>query len=224
MKIYSIYRATNKINLKVYLGFTSNFIKRKSAHKKNAERGCDVKFYRAIRKHGWENFIFDLVYQSVDKEHTRDIMEPYFISEYDSIKNGYNSTSGGEGAPTVEGETHPMKRQEQRIRQGNSVRGKNNPIHKVTEDKKKEMIACLFTPLAIEKKSGLNHYNVDKTLYKFENVLTGEIVILTKYEFAKLYNLTKATIGAIVRGNQRTTGPGGPWRFIQKVNLDTLSF
>ena len=37
------------------------------------------------------------MYQSKDREHTLKTMEPYFINEYDSFNNGYNSTIGGEG-------------------------------------------------------------------------------------------------------------------------------
>jgi group I intron endonuclease len=206
MSIYSIYRFTNKVNSKVYIGFTSNFVKRRSAHKKSAERGDDIKFYRAIRKHGWENFIFDIIYQSKDKEHTRDVMEPYFIAEYDSLKNGYNSTCGGDRASTVVGDTHHMKRAEQRKRQGNVVRGNNNPIHKLNDDKKKYIKERLFSKESIDKRSGVNHYLTDKRLHKFQNVITDEIVILTRYEFAKKFSLISGSVGAIITGKRKTTG------------------
>jgi group I intron endonuclease len=101
MNIYSIYKATNKINGKVYIGFDSNWPHRKnchkSYHKRNNQKESKNKFYRALRKYGWENFQWLVIYQSKDKEYTKNIMENYFINEYDSFKNGYNSTLGGDG-------------------------------------------------------------------------------------------------------------------------------
>jgi len=50
-----------------------------------------------LRKYGWNNFYWDIIYQSKDGEHCKTIMESFFISVYNSYKNGYNSTLGGEG-------------------------------------------------------------------------------------------------------------------------------
>jgi len=96
MNIYSIYKATNKVNGKVYIGFDSNWPHRKNSHKCYHKNG-DTKFYRAIKKYGWDNFDWEIIYQSKDKIHTKDIMENYFIEQYHSYKNGYNSTLGGDG-------------------------------------------------------------------------------------------------------------------------------
>lgn len=115
MIIYNIYKSTNKINNKVYIGFTKNFIKRIKNHK----RCCDVYdknndfrvFYSAIKKYGWENFEWEIIYQSKNLDHTKNVMENYFIKEYKSFVgfkgcNGYNMSLGGEG-------THGRKCSEQ---------------------------------------------------------------------------------------------------------------
>jgi group I intron endonuclease len=96
MNIYTIYKATNLINNKCYIGFDSRFPRRIYFHKYNYPN-TDFKFYRAIRKYGWDNFEWEIIYQSNDKDYTKNIMENYFIEEYDSYLNGYNSTFGGEG-------------------------------------------------------------------------------------------------------------------------------
>jgi group I intron endonuclease len=96
MNIYSIYKATNKINGKCYIGFDSNWPNRKSYHKSFYKKQ-NYKFYLAIRKHGFDNFQWELLYQSKDVEHTLNVMENYFIIEYDSYNKGYNSTLGGDG-------------------------------------------------------------------------------------------------------------------------------
>ncbi len=91
MSIYSIYRVTNKANGKIYIGFTKYWPRRKDQHiyKKDGNR-----FHRALIKYGRNNFVWELLYQSTDKYHTLNIMEPYFIKEYDSFLNGYNDNNG----------------------------------------------------------------------------------------------------------------------------------
>jgi group I intron endonuclease len=98
MNIYSIYKVTNKINNKVYIGFCCNFQKRIYRHKYNSTiLKKNQHFYNAMRKYGFENFSFEEIYSSVEKKHCLSVMEPYFIQEYKSDVFGYNMTSGGEG-------------------------------------------------------------------------------------------------------------------------------
>jgi len=121
-KIYSIYKVTNQVNNHVYIGFTQNFKVRKHAHMKASEKGIDIPFYRAIRKYGWNNFSWEIIYQSKDGEHTKNIMEPYFISLYysnDGI-HGYNSTCGGDGLTSKSWIQEMRKRQSELTKIGMS--------------------------------------------------------------------------------------------------------
>lgn len=97
MNIYTIYKATNKINGKHYIGFDSKFPSRKSSHKNSLKTTTNNKFHRAIKKYGWDNFEWEILYQSKDLDHTKNEMEKFFITEFDSYYKGYNSTFGGEG-------------------------------------------------------------------------------------------------------------------------------
>jgi len=102
MDIYTIYKVTNIVNNKVYIGFDSRWPQRQKDHKKvsfnSNSKDYNLYFHRAIRKYGKENFIWEIIYQSKDGYHTLNIMEPYFIKEYDSFsKNGYNLSNGGRG-------------------------------------------------------------------------------------------------------------------------------
>lgn len=92
--IYSIYLIENTINNKKYIGFTQNPSRRIRQHKKSKS---NYKINQAIRKYGWDNFAFTVIYQSKDKYHCLNEMENYFIELYDSFCNGYNSTVGGGG-------------------------------------------------------------------------------------------------------------------------------
>jgi predicted GIY-YIG superfamily endonuclease len=96
MNIYSIYKAVNKQNGKVYIGFDSSWPRRKWEHKSSYTKKQN-KFYNALKKYGFDNFDWQVIYQSKDQEHTLKYMEPYFINLYESKVSGYNSTFGGEG-------------------------------------------------------------------------------------------------------------------------------
>ena len=120
MSIYTIYKSVNTKTGKVYIGFDSNWPNRLKIHK-SASKNQDFKFYRSIRKYGWDNFEWSIIYQSKDKQHTLKEMETHFINEYDSMKNGYNSTLGGDG-------TLGRKRTtEEKIKQSLSTKGKPKP-------------------------------------------------------------------------------------------------
>ena len=102
MNIYSsIYKCTNILTGESYIGYDSNWPSRRTKHlydylnEKSKNYKCH--FYRAIRKYGIENFAWEILYQSWDKEHCLNTMESFFIEEYNSFNKGYNMTKGGEG-------------------------------------------------------------------------------------------------------------------------------
>ena len=96
MNIYSIYKATCIVTNQSYIGFDSNWPNRQKIHKSFSKKP-KTHFQRALMKYGWDNFIWDIIYQSKDKDHCLKIMEPYFIKLYNCFENGYNMTLGGEG-------------------------------------------------------------------------------------------------------------------------------
>ena len=60
--IYYIYKITNKINNKIYIGFTSqNPKKRLLQHFRKAKYGTISPLNNAIRKYGKENFIVETI-------------------------------------------------------------------------------------------------------------------------------------------------------------------
>lgn len=95
--ISTIYKITNKINNKTYIGFDSNFPRRIRQHYNHSKRGVVSDFYDDIRKYGWENFSKDILFQSFDREICLNEMEKHFIQEYNSKEDGYNRTTGGQG-------------------------------------------------------------------------------------------------------------------------------
>jgi group I intron endonuclease len=93
-----IYKISNSINNKVYIGITTqHFYIRKSQHKYIAEKTNDKRpLYQAIRKYGIEFFNFEIIDYAESLEDLNN-KEIYYINKYKSIdKNfGYNIDIGG---------------------------------------------------------------------------------------------------------------------------------
>lgn len=92
-KIWKIYKYKNKINNKCYVGQTCNSLYERSGKNGIGYRHCS-KFYNAIKKYGWNNFICEILKENISQEEANDL-EVYYISKLDSINNGYNITIGG---------------------------------------------------------------------------------------------------------------------------------
>lgn len=94
-----IYRITNILNGKVYIGQTIQEVKdrwyRHCAKKGLSKQEMDMHIKRAILKYGKENFKVETL-EDCDSSLLNE-REIYYISYYDSYKNGYNSTPGGQG-------------------------------------------------------------------------------------------------------------------------------
>lgn len=96
---FTIYRWTNKLNGKVYIGQTSYDLKERFAvHITLSKTGSRYKFHQAIRKHGVDGFITETL-ATTDNLQDALKLECKYIAEHDSFRNGYNMTLGGQGAP-----------------------------------------------------------------------------------------------------------------------------
>ena len=90
-----IYRAINKINGKCYVGQTRHSLDyRKSRHLQCAKSGVKTHFYSAIRKYGEDNFDWEVVCSTNNKQRLNEL-ETFYIQKYDSIRHGYNMIDGG---------------------------------------------------------------------------------------------------------------------------------
>lgn len=98
-----IYKITNKVNGRIYIGQTSLTIKhRLQQHIRDSKRQTmeNRPLYRAFKKYGYNNFIIEEVEQCKDDEVNE--KEQYWIKYHDSYHNGYNATLGGEGSITID--------------------------------------------------------------------------------------------------------------------------
>lgn len=105
-----IYKIENKVNNKVYIGCSNNIERRWNDHKIRAFSISDKEYnktlYRAFRKYGLDNFCFSVVCECSYEDIKAKEIE--LINFYDSYRNGYNETLGGDiSGYELQGEKHP---------------------------------------------------------------------------------------------------------------------
>ena len=101
VNIMIIYKITNKINQKIYIGESTRTIE---------ERWSDyvreLKFSKkprpiinAMRKYGIDNFSIEVIEENIQTKEQLDSLEKHYIKLYESCnpKNGYNIENGGNG-------------------------------------------------------------------------------------------------------------------------------
>lgn len=94
---YYLYKITNLVNGKLYIGITAYPEKRKRQHLYEKPRKGRVSLIKlASVKYGAENFSFEVLCVG-KKDYILDL-EVKAIAAYDTISNGYNISRGGEGS------------------------------------------------------------------------------------------------------------------------------
>jgi len=87
-----IYKITNKINSKQYIGLYTKTVEESTNY-----YGSGKLIGKAIKKYGKDNFTKEILERDItDKKYLND-REIYWIAKYDTFNNGYNLTKGGQG-------------------------------------------------------------------------------------------------------------------------------
>ena len=134
-----IYKITNKINNKVYIGKSTSIERRFSEHKSPYEWGRlpNKPLYLAFIKYGLNNFIFEIIEECDEKSLNQ--REIYWIKQYNSTdaEKGYNISAGGDGhSPNEDHPNHKLTEQDVRdirIRYANLERRKE--VEQMYKDK-----------------------------------------------------------------------------------------
>ena len=90
-----IYKATNINNGKAYIGYDSQWPRRKKQHLRGALRGEKWLFENALRKHGEEAFEWSIIKENATFQDEIDLISQH--NTFYLTGHGYNLTLGGEG-------------------------------------------------------------------------------------------------------------------------------
>lgn len=196
-----IYKITNNINGKVYVGQTCRSLAdRMSEHIRHDVIVID----KAIRKYGIENFTVEQIDVACDIDELNQ-KECFWIAHYNSmLPNGYNQCAGGDN--TVGFHHRVESKQKMSIKKTVQYVGDGNPFFgkRHSEESRKKMSDARkgLAHLTDEqvKNLRLSHHTV-----KVRNVETGEVFNSVK-EAAMTYALKETHITRVCKGKRKTTG------------------
>lgn len=205
---YYIYKITNNINNKIYIGKTSNPKRRWYHHcyiaKQPVNKYKKYPIHHAIYKYKESNFKFEIIDQTESKEEIFQKEIQYILNLRNQNFKLYNITNGGEGVGgyihsnetrqkisrsnkgKLSGNKHPM------FGKGNTILGINNPFYgkKHSDDTKNKMS---------KKRTGSKNPRA-KLDEKIVKDIKNNINNLSAKELADLYQIKTITIYKILDG------------------------
>lgn len=190
---FYIYKITNLKNKKIYIGKTSGsnphlrfYNHKKRAFYKSTKNECP-KLYRSIRKYGAENFSFEIILKLNDENEAYDAEEK-LIKEFNSMKNGMNTSIGGNRSMC--GELNPMYGKGYLISGNrNGMYGKNGKLNPFHGQKHSEEF--------------INYIKNKNRVLSNEDVITIKEMIFQKINYeiiAEKFNISIVTIHRIKTG------------------------
>lgn len=202
-----VYKVTNRINGKVYIGQTKRTLQRRWRQHCNPNCISCLSLHRAIMKYGSENFTVEQIGVACSKEEL-DAKEIYWIKFYDSMnpEKGYN---------LVLGNNQKHISNEARKNKGNGMRGKKHTMEtrkRMSEAHKgiKQTKESLSKSVETKRKNGtydkiakIAPLNGRKSSKQVMCVETGKIYSSIT-EAAKLHGGDRTNLSACVRGKSKT--------------------
>ena len=236
-----IYLIRNKVNGKCYVGQTyqengfndrynhsGEGIERVYKHHKSEKkhnRSYNKHLLMSIEKHGFEAFEVNRCLDYAFSLEELNIKEKVYIQLYDSFKNGYNETLGGEG---VKGHMHS---EEDRQRMSEVKKGENNPFYgkrhtektkqKISESIKGENHPMYGKHLSKKAKQKLSKSRKGennpraKAIYCYEK----NEIRLTQKQWADELCLNERHISDCCKGRYKTTG-GYHFRYATEEEIE----
>lgn len=212
MTKFYVYKITNKINNKIYIGKSKNPNKRFQIHISIAKRQYK-KFnqfqaiHGAISKYGSENFILDII-EECASEKDAFLKEELWINKLSSRdrKLGYNLTKGGSGAVgRIMTQKQKDKLSKDRMAEGNPMFGKT-----ISDDTRKKLSDFQSSrerqPLSQEHLQSIKLARAQQDMsFKIPKEVKEEIINLyqsgnyTKKQLAEKFNMKYNSVVKIIR-------------------------
>jgi len=247
-KLSGIYKFTNKINGKIYIGETMNFKQRMRGHvARSYDENWTAVISRAFRKYGFSNFEYEIIESYPLKSVTKDFLierEAFFIKELDAmnVDKGYNRCPYGVNTIGYKFSEESRKkmsiarkkrvmRRESIEKQALSISGEKNYNYgkKMTDERKALLIKATTTREITEEErinKSLGHLNSEnkprKPIYQLDKE-TGEILRTWRSLSDAVRHLGKRSPSDIANSTRypHKSAYGFKWRFLTEEEKKT---
>ena len=216
-----LYRATNQVNNKVYVGFTTSTLAnrrvqhlRDAKHKRRTGKRMS-KFHTALLA-GQEKFIWEVIYESWDNDFCLNVAENMLIECFDSIRNGYNTIPGGSSRSALTGpkngmygKTHTL---DTRKKISEQLKGRYKGIsHKDRFGNRADDINIQRSKSVRAHRAanpnfsaGANNGRYDSTVYSFQNSSNATVFTGTRFDFIQMHpDLHRSGVCELINKNPR---------------------
>lgn len=226
MKRYGvIYKITNKIDGKVYIGQTVLDPPNKRI-KWHFQKSSDSVLCRAVKKHGKKTFKTEIILTCFDEEYLNE-MEKFYIKKFNCIApNGYNLDSGGYDNRN----RHPQSILKGKLKNKKRIREKGSPLkgvpkskeHRKTMSKVRKGFDSKNRKWARERAFSRRRRNGEFVRVTAINIETGEeFKFDTINQCAKELGLDTGNVSRVCRGVDNRTQHKG-YRFVTEKYGESL--
>ena len=190
-----IYKITNTINGKSYIGQTIQNVKERfyqHCATKCSKAVSNMAIHRAIKKYGKSNFTVEVI-EEIDSANLND-RERYWIKYYNSYNNGYNSTKGGQDGckPFKDLDVESIIKE---YNTGKSLRTLGT-IFKVDKQTIKDLLIRHNVELRTTRTYKLSQKDRDKVLEDFASGLSRKLIMIK-------WNISKSYLSQLINGYRR---------------------
>ena len=190
-----IYKITNTINGKSYIGQTIQNVKERfyqHCATKCSKAVSNMAIHIAIKKYGKSNFIVEVI-EEIDSANLND-REKYWIKYYNSYNNGYNSTKGGQDGckPFKDLDVESIIKE---YNTGKSLRTLGT-IFKVDKQTIKDLLIRHNVELRTTRTYKLSQKDRDKVLEDFASGLSRKEIMIK-------WNISKSYLSQLINGYRR---------------------
>lgn len=190
-----IYKITNTINGKSYIGQTIQNVKERfyqHCATKYSKAVSNMAIHRAIKKYGKSNFTVEVI-EEIDSANLND-RERYWIKYYNSYNNGYNSTKGGQDGckPFKDLDVESIIKE---YNTGKSLRTLGT-IFKVDKQTIKDLLIRYNVELRTTRTYKLSQKDRDKVLEDFASGLSRKEIMIK-------WNISKSYLSQLINGYRR---------------------
>lgn len=226
-----VYKATNRVNGKMYIGYTLKTLEERKLNHFTKSRSKNSKHYfyvfkEAIRKYGLDSFDWEVLCNCNSKQECCE-KEKQFIKEFNTISPyGYNLTEGGNGG---------MQSKETKFKISNSVKKfweknkEENNLFTADSEQRAEWAKKAWRTkkengyvypsgykLSQEVRGKMSSTKNSKQACLWYNVKTQETVVASLTTLSSIIGVSIGVLNHIKNGRQYSTKTG--WTFNSKLN------